>query len=155
MMLIKKMRRGLEKNCPDLGILLIRVGVGLIFLFAGLGKLMGIEGTIGFFTGLFGAALAPMLAWIVALTEFTGGLALLLGLFPRTYGVLLSMIMLTALISVQFPAMLGEMADGTPFYQAFRGISSGLLLLLSSLAIALLGPGRYSIEEYLKLKWKC
>ena len=151
--MLNKMKNGM--NCPDLGILLVRFGVGLVFLFAGLGKIIGIDGTIGFFTGLFGAGLAPLLAWIVALTEFTGGLALLLGIMPRTFGVLLSFVMLVALISVQFPAMIGLLGEGQAFYQAFSKIRLDLLLLLTTLAVALIGPGKYSLENYLKLKWKC
>ena len=151
--MLNKMKNGM--NCPDLGILLVRFGVGLVLLFAGLGKIISIDGTIGFFTGLFGAGLAPLLAWIVALTEFTGGLALLLGVMPRTFGVLLSFVMLVALISVQFPAMIGLLGEGQAFYQAFSKIRLDLLLLLTTLAVALIGPGKYSLENYLKLKWKC
>ena len=152
--MIRKIKEKLESNCPDLGKLLLRFSSGTIFLFAGLMKLMSIEGTIGFFTGIFGAGMAPFLAWLVALTEFGGGLALLLGIFPRISGLLLSFIMLVAVATVQFPAMLGLMADGQMFIQAFSKVRLDFLLLFVNLAIALLGPGKYSLEEYLKLKWK-
>ena len=64
----------------DLALLLLRIGVGVVFIVAGWGKLTGIEGVQGFF-GDLGIPLAGMMAWVVAIVEFVGGLMVLTGLY--------------------------------------------------------------------------
>lgn len=117
----------------DLAILLIRIGVGVIFIMAGWGKLNGIEGTAGFF-GNIGIPLPAVMAWVVAIVEFVGGLMVLTGTFIRIPAVLLAIIMVVALIT-------------TKLDQSFNAARLDLMLLLTSLALFMLGSGKYSIDS--------
>jgi putative oxidoreductase len=119
----------------DLAVLLLRVGVGLIFIVAGWGKLNGIEGTAGFFDSL-GIPLPVVMAWVVAIVEFVGGIMVLTGFFTRYPAVLLAIIMVVAI----FTAKLG--ADNP-----FQAMRLDLALLCMSLALMIMGSGKYSIDS--------
>ena len=84
-----------ENKYSDLALLLLRIGVGIIFIVAGWGKLTGIEGTIGFFDGL-GIPMPGIMAWIVAIVEFFGGIMVLLGAYAKIPYLLLAIIMVGA-----------------------------------------------------------
>ncbi|REL38428.1 DoxX family protein [Rhodohalobacter sp. SW132] len=116
-----------------LATLFIRIGVGLIFIVAGWGKLTGIEGTQGFF-GNLGIPLPGLMAWVVALVEFVGGLMVLFGSYIRIPALLLAIIMVVALLTTKL--------DGD-----FSAARLDLLLLLTSLALFFLGSGKYSVDN--------
>lgn len=122
----------------DLAIMLLRVGVGVIFIYAGWGKLTGIEGTQGFF-GNIGIPLPGIMAWVVAIVEFVGGLLILLGAYTKIPHLLLAFIMLVAIITT-------KLGDG------FGAARLDFMLLLANLALFLLGSGRYSIDDILSGK---
>lgn len=121
----------------DTALLLLRIGVGLIFVIAGWGKLTGIEGVQGFF-GNIGIPMASVMAWVVALVEFLGGLMILIGYKVQIPGYLLAIIMLVAM----FIILGGEDSD-------FGSIRLELMLLLTSLALTMTGPGSYSLDASL------
>ncbi len=123
-----------DKN-RDLAILLLRIGVGVIFVVAGWGKLTGIEGTQEFFGGI-GIPLAGLMAWVVALVEFVGGLMVLAGAYIRIPAVLLAIIMLVAIFTVKLE-------------QGFSALRIDLMLLVAALALYLLGSGSYSLDSKL------
>lgn len=112
--------------------LLLRLGVGLIFVYAGWGKLTGIEGTTEFF-GNIGIPLAGLMAWVVALVEFVGGLMVLTGFKITIPSLLLAFIMVVAL----FTTKMGE---------GFGAARLDLLLLFVTLALAVIGSGKYSLD---------
>jgi putative oxidoreductase len=116
----------------DVALLLLRIGVGVIFIVAGWGKLTGIEGTQQFF-GNLGIPLAGIMAWVVAIVEFFGGLMVLLGARARIPNLLLAFIMIVALLTTKLG---GE----------FSAARVDLLLLLMTLALAILGSGKYSVD---------
>lgn len=118
-------------NCKNWGILLIRLGLASVFLYHGINKLMDIQGTIGFFGGL---GLPAFVAWLVAIVETVGGAAMLFGAFSFYAGILLSIVMLFAIILVK--AKMG-----------FGAFEFDLMLLLSSLGIAFIGAGKYSMHN--------
>jgi putative oxidoreductase len=122
----------------DVALLLLRLGVGIIFIYAGWGKLTGIENTQAFFGGL-GIPMAGLMAWVVAIVEFFGGIMVLAGAFIRVPAILMAIIMVVAIITTKI---------GEPF-PAYR---VDLLLLLMSAALALTGPGRYSVDDLLPKK---
>ncbi len=128
---------GIMKN-NDLALLLLRLGVGVIFIVAGWGKLNGIDGTAGFFENL-GIPLPLFMAWVVALVEFLGGIMVLVGFKARIPALLLAFIMLVAIV-------LTKLGGENPF----RAMRLDLMLLLTSLAIAILGAGGYAAEGMLK-----
>jgi putative oxidoreductase len=121
----------------DKALLVIRIAAGIIFVLHGWGKLTG-NPSIEMFAGMVGNLGFPMagfFAWVVALTEFLGGIALILGVFVRPAAVLLSIVMLVAFGMVKkfgFPA-------GDPDF-ALLGIS---------IALALSGPGHFSLAHKL------
>ncbi len=115
------------------GLLVLRIAAGLIFVLHGWGKLTG-NPSIEMFAGMVGGLGFPMpmfFAWVVALTEFLGGLALIVGIFVRPAAVLLSIVMLVALGMVKkFALPAGDVE---------------LALLSIAVALALVGPGRFSL----------
>jgi len=123
-------------NNKDLAILLLRIGVGVIFIFAGFGKLTDISSTQAFF-GSLGIPLAGIMAWVVALVEFFGGILVLAGAYIRYPAILLAIIMLVAILTTK----LGE------GFSAYR--LDGMLLLVS-VSLALIGSGAYSVDDKLK-----
>lgn len=124
-----------KKNYSDLGLLLLRIGVGVIFIIAGWGKLTGIEGVQGFF-GNIGIPLPAVMAWVVAIVEFVGGIMVLLGAYARIPYLLLAIIMAVALMTTKLG---GE----------FSAARLDLMLLLASLALFLIGSGKYSVDDKL------
>lgn len=119
-----------------IALLLLRVGVGLVFILAGWGKLTGIEGVQGFF-GNLGIPLPALMAWVVAIVEFFGGLMVLLGAWARIPNLLLAFIMVVALLTTKL--------DGD-----FSSARVDLLLLFMTTALAILGSGKYSVDEMIR-----
>ncbi|MCE9548866.1 DoxX family protein [Candidatus Nomurabacteria bacterium] len=123
----------------DLGILLIRIAIGVVFINAGWLKVSSMEQVV---TGFGSIGIPAFLAYFVAYAEFLGGILFVLGLFVRYVGVITSVIMLVALFKVHF-------VNG--FSLANGGYEYVLVLLLGSLAMVTLGAGSYSLAHYLKL----
>lgn len=122
----------LSKN-SDLARLLLRIGVGIVFIIAGWGKLNGIEGVQGFF-GNLGIPLPGLMAWVVAIIEFVGGAMVLLGAYIRIPSLLLACIMVVALITTKLG---GE----------FGPARVDILLLMMTLSLAMLNSGKYSVDQ--------
>ncbi len=117
----------------DVAPLLLRIGVGLIFIHAGWGKLTGIEGTQQFFGGI-GIPMAGIMAWVVAVVEFVGGIMVLVGFKIQLPALLLAFIMVVAIITTKLG---GE--------DVFRAMRLDLLLLLTSLSLVISGSGKYGL----------
>ncbi len=123
---------------PDLGILFLRVAVGIVFIHAGWGKVTDVASVAGFFGGI---GIPAWLAYVVAYTEFIGGMLLVGGLFVRYAGILLAIIMLVATFKVHW-------ANG--FGLAKGGYEYTFLLFFLCLTIITSGAGKYSIAGLLK-----
>ena len=134
---------GMSSTAPHrlaLGLTIIRVVVGILFIVHGAQKLFvfGIPGiTAGF--GQYGVPLPGISAPVVTLVEFLGGIALLLGLFTRVAAILLAIDMLGAIIFVH-----GKNGFFLP-----TGYEFALTLLAVNVAIALAGPGGYAVDDQL------
>lgn len=122
----KRFSSGINQN---LGIFLLRLGVGVTFLVHGIGKLSNMEGTIMFFQQI---GLGSSLAWLVALIETIGGAMLILGVWTSIPAILLAIVMIGAITTVKW---------GNPF---LGGYELDFVLLMSLLSIAFLGSGKYS-----------
>src|SRR6186997_367188 len=88
------------KTAREWGYLVLRAALGVIFMAHGAQKLFGWFGGPGYAAtaGFFGEKLGiPVpLATLAMLTEFGGGLAVLLGVFTRTAGLGLAVTMIVA-----------------------------------------------------------
>lgn len=126
-----------EQN-KDIALLLLRLGVGIIFIVAGWGKITGIEGTQAFF-GDIGIPLSGLMAWVVAIVEFVGGILVLAGAYIRIPAILLAIIMVVAILT-------------TKLGQEFAAYRLDLMLLFASAALALMGSGKFSLDDKLDSK---
>lgn len=109
-----------------LGLLLIRVAIGALFLTHGWMKVMSIPMVMVMFTH-FG--FAPWVAYFIAWLEVIGGLALILGVATRVFAILFGIEMLVATLLIGFG----------------RGLGVEFILALVSFGLALTGSGAYSI----------
>lgn len=128
----------------DLGILVMRVFIGMCFVVHGLGKL-GVVGTgdmKGFVAWLesMNVPFAPIQARIAMLSEILGGTALALGLLTRPACLLLIGTMIVA-------SRLGHKNAGYLITNEPPGAEYTVNLAAICLVIALLGPGLYSLDR--------
>lgn len=114
----------------DLGLLVLRLAVGIVFVAHGWDKFMEIAQTVSFFETL---GMPAFVAYIVAAVEFLGGLALILGTWTTTAGFLLAIVMIAAIFLTKLPSGL------------LGGYEYELVLLAGALAVALLGTGKYRV----------
>ncbi|HTM67848.1 MAG TPA: DoxX family protein [Candidatus Binatia bacterium] len=130
-----------ESKKQDIALLVLRVAAGLIFVLHGWGKLFGGQPGMENFTKMvagIGFPLPVVFAYAAALSEFLGGIALALGLFPRIACIFLGFVMCVALFAVKK----AQLPKADP----------DLALLAIVVAIALHGAGRYSLGMFLKKK---
>ena len=89
-------------NRNEIGKLLLRVVLGIVFLAHGVSKFQGgIGNTVGWFESI---GIPGFLAYAVGTIEVVGGIALILGLGTRVVSLLLGIIMLGAIFTVNLPA---------------------------------------------------
>ena len=120
-----------KESSKDIGLLVLRVTLGLVFVIHGYMKLSGIEATEGFFD-MINIPLPMVFAWIVGLVEFLGGLMMILGVYAKTAGMLTAITMVVALLTVHL---------GKPWASAELAI----LALGGSVAVATLGAGKWRL----------
>jgi len=129
----------------DLGLLILRTLVGLLFVGHGAQKLFGLFGghglrgtggwleSLGLRPGRFWAALAGG-------AEFFGGLLLALGLVTPLAGAAIAAPMLVAI---------GTVHRGHGLWATNGGYEYPLVLLTLALVLGLVGPGRYALDSIL------
>ncbi|MCL9972239.1 MAG: DoxX family protein [Candidatus Pacebacteria bacterium] len=126
----------------DVGPLVTRVVVGIIFLVHGLQKVgMGVGGTAGFLESL-GLPFATVLAVLLIIGEVVGGIALILGVMTRFWAAVGVIISLVALFSVHF-------AKG--FLASNGGYEFILLIGAVMLSLVVMGAGKYSVDRQIGL----
>jgi putative oxidoreductase len=128
-------------GCEAWGYLSLRLAIAIVFIVHGAQKLfiMGIGG-FGGFLGTLGVPMPEVAAALIAGIEFIGGIFILLGFSTRWSAWALSAIMAGAILLVHG-------ANG--FMASNNGYEFQLTLLLACVALALLGPGKYSLDAKL------
>lgn len=131
-------------NARDVGLLVLRLGLGAVMFAHGAQKLLGWWGGPGVdgFLGWMGSMGVPApLAWLAMLVEFAGGIAVILGVFARVAALGFAGNMIVAIATVHWKHgffLGGEGGDGIEFT---------LVLLCAAVAVALAGPGRFALID--------
>lgn len=130
------------------GALVLRVPVGIILAAHGAQKLFGwfggygLEGT-GQWLASIGLGPGFLMALLAGSAEFFGGLALVLGLLTRPAAAVTAFTMLVAIFSVHIEHGL---------FLSNNGYEYALALLAATLALAIQGGGRFSVDGLLAKK---
>ena len=123
-------------------VLPLRLAVGTIFIAHGSQKLFGAfggSGITGSAAGFAHLGLNPGIfwAWVVAITEFFGGLGILGGLLTRVSALGISAIMIVGVITVH---------GKNGFFAKTGGFEYNLMILGAAVALIILGAGDYSLD---------
>jgi len=121
----------------SLGLAAIRLAVATIFIRHGAQKLFiyGFAGVTGAFTQM-GVPFPGVTGPFIAVLEFFGGIALLLGFLTRLIALGFVFDMLVAIVLVQLK-------------RGFSGYELEFVLLVSSVALVLTGADRFSVDALL------
>ena len=128
----------------------LRLVIGTVFVANGSQKLFGAFGGSGITESAAGFAhlgLNPGIfwAWVVAITEFFGGLGILGGLLTRVSALGISAIMIVGVITVH---------GKNGFFAKTGGFEYNLMILGAAVALIILGAGDYSVEAQLVKRLK-
>lgn len=123
----------------DFGLLLLRVGIGIMYLYHGFPKIMGGPekwiklGSAMQFVGV--SAIPVFWGFMAAASEFGGALLLIIGLFFRPACFFL---MITMAVAVSM-----HLGKGDGLQVASHAIENGILFA----GLFFIGPGRYSLDK--------
>jgi len=126
-----------------LAVLILRLFLGFAFMMHGSQKVLGafggpgIAGVAGMLTKL-GLEPAQILAWVLSVTEFVGGICLVLGFLTRFWAAGLVIDMGVAIAKV-------HMTNG--FFASKNGFELPLAFGVMALVILLTGPGSLSVDR--------
>lgn len=126
-------------NYKNLGLLLVRIGLGITFIHYGFPMLMGGVGSwkaTGHATGFVGIHFFPVL-WglLAAVTETFGGFLLIIGLAFRPVCILLCITLMIAAST--------HLGKGEGFSGAVHAIEDALIFA----GLLFVGPGKYSVDK--------
>ena len=126
--------------------ILTRLIVGFAFIDSGSGKLANMENTTNFFATL-GIPFPELNAAFVARLEYYGGMLLLIGLFTRLIGLLLSSTMIVALLTADRETFVGALTRSGE-----AGLSDVAPFVLGAFMawLVVVGPGALSLDTLLK-----
>ena len=125
------------KKLEDVGVLVARILMPILFITAGWGKITGYAGTQQYMEAM---GVPGFMLPLVILLEFGGGLAILFGFLTRTTA------LFTLLTAFLFHSNFAEGVNSLMFMKNLT-IAGGFLLL------AITGPGAFSIDRVLNKKW--
>lgn len=125
----------LERLKP-LALLLLRVGIGIVFIFHGYPKLF--TRTHDIMAGFQHMGFPAFFVYIAGVLEFFGGIVLILGLFTRTAALLLAGEMAIAVLKVHLPQ--GPITD-------VKNYEFPMVLAVACFALATIGAGMISLDH--------
>ena len=129
----------------NIGLLIIRLVVGLLFVGHGAQKLFGwfggygIKGTGGWFESI-GIKPGVTMALLAGLTELIGGILFTLGLLTPLAGIMIAGTMVMAIVKVHAPNGLWATENGYEY---------NLILIAVTIGVALTGAGQYALDAFL------
>lgn len=129
----------------SIGLLLLRIVVGVAFVFHGYPKIlhattwMGSRPLVMPTTGEALLVVPPWLQATAAAVEFFGGIALVVGLLTRLAGLALCIDMVVAYVFSELP-------HGTPFVGPGHTLEPNLTYLVVGFVMLLTGPGVISLD---------
>jgi len=129
----------------NIGLLIIRLVIGLLFVGHGAQKLFGwfggygLKGTGGWFESI-GMKPGVTMALFAGLAELIGGVLFALGLLTPLAGIMIAGTMVMAIVKVHAPNGLWATSNGYEY---------NLTLLAVAIGIALIGPGQYALDTFL------
>ena len=126
------------KRHSEIGLLIMRVGIGGTFMYHGWPKLVGgpiVWDGVGWSLAYVGITFAPeFLGFVAAFTEFVGGTCILFGVLFRQASFFIC-------LTMAFAAAV-HMGKGDSFLRASHAIELGLV----TLGFVFLGPGKYRLN---------
>jgi putative oxidoreductase len=129
----------MTRTNADLGRLLLRIILGACILLHGIAKLQG--GIDGIVQGVVALGLPGFIAYGVYVGEVVAPLLLILGFYSRIGAVLIAINMVFAVVIAHRPDLFKLGAQGG-WALELQG-----MYLVTAIALALMGPGRFSINE--------
>jgi putative oxidoreductase len=129
----------------NIGLLIIRLVIGILFIGHGSQKLFGwfggygLKGTGGWFESI-GMKPGVTMALLAGLAEFLGGVLFTLGLLTPLAGIIIAGTMVIAIVKVHGPNGLWSTSNGYEY---------NLTILAVAIGIALIGPGQYALDTFL------
>lgn len=132
-------KRGIYRN---IGLLIIRIGLGIMFILHGYPKMFGGPDTwveVGSAMQYLGLDFAPMFfGFMAGVTEFFGGIFLLAGLFFTPSVIFLFIVMIVATIQ--------HIGAGDGFVSYSHSIEIAIVFA----GLLFIGPGKYSLDRKLQ-----
>ncbi|AKO92152.1 DoxX family protein [Priestia filamentosa] len=129
----------------NVGLLIIRLVIGLLFVGHGAQKLFGwfgghgLKGTGGWFESI-GMKPGVKIALFAGLAELIGGILFVLGFLTPLAGIIIAGTMVMAIVKVHGPNGLWATDNGYEY---------NLTLLVVAIGVALTGPGQYALDAFL------
>lgn len=124
-------------------LLFVRVYWGLQLAQSGWGRLHNLDRAIAFFSSLGLPAPGPTTI-LVSSVELAGGLLLVIGLFSRFFGLVITIDMFMAYVMGDREALFSFFSDPGKFYAA-----DPYTFLFAALLILIFGPGKISLDTLL------
>ncbi|MBM4148809.1 MAG: DoxX family protein [Lentisphaerae bacterium] len=133
------------KGSLDVGIFVLRLGIGIIFAIHGYPKLSGGPGKwegLGQTMGMIGITFLPVFwGFMAAVSEFAGGICLAAGAFSRIASGLMAFTMLIATVM--------HLNSG----HGFQGAAHAMSMLVVFIALLISGPGRLALGSAFRNPW--
>lgn len=129
----------MTRTNADLGRLLLRIILGVCILLHGIAKLQG--GIDGIVQGVTALGLPGFVAYGVYVGELVAPVLLILGLYSRIGAALIAINMVFA-IAIAHRADLFKIGEHGGWALELQG-----MYLVTALALALMGPGRFAVNE--------